>query len=438
MKSKLILIILLTSQAVVAQTNGIKIKAYDIDVNLDLSTRQFLINVQLTIQKNDSSSTFHLLLSHYAAIKDVRSTNQEIIPFHFPEQDTLSIRLPEKLVKCKKLTLIFSYALPADSFLVDKGMFFMKRVDRWYPLQLGDIFNSTLRITVPDNQITPSNGTCKKKLLTNHMITFVWKTTHESDLALFVFNPDSMEYKSEVVAGTRINFYFVPGLKDEQKIISQVKNSFTFYSDFLGKYRHDNYTVVEIPADWFLGQSLQTLLLFTSNLPEYLPDPGAWVPHEVGHQWFGNTVIADEHAQGRWFVEESLNEYLRAMYIEHIYGADSLSRILKDVYLANYNAIVKNGQDVSILDVGSVNNSPEEAQCIYAKGPIVLHQVRRCMGEANWNSFIKKVYHDFKNRLLTLDDFKKHISKYDHEGQCLRLFNTLLITKGIPEGLCFD
>jgi hypothetical protein len=112
--------------------------------------------------------------------------------------------------------------------------------------------------------------------------------------------------------------------------------------------------------------------------------------------------------------------------------------MMKNFYLANYNATVKNGKDISIMDVLSVNNSLEEAQSIYAKGPIILHQLRRCMGEANWNSFIKNLYHDFKNRLLTLDDFKIYISKYDHEGQCLKLFNNLLITKGIPENISFE
>ncbi len=432
------MIILLVSQAVVAQQNGIKISAYDINANLDLSTRQFLIDAQVTFQKNASSGNVPLLLSHFALIKDVRSTDQEIIPFHLSSQDTLSVNLPEKLNTNNKFTLLFSYTLPADSFMVDRGMLVMKRVDRWYPLQTGDIFNSTLRITVPDNKITVSNGKCRKKLLSNHRITYVWETNHESNLALFVFNPDTMEYKSEVVEGTRFNFYFVPGLKDEKNIISQVKSSFSFYSALLGKYQNDNFTVVEIPADWFLGQGLHTLLLFTSKLTENIPDPGNWVPHEVGHQWIGNIITLDEHAKGYWFVEESLNEYLKVMYVEHEYGSDSLKHMMKNFYLANYNTNVKKGKDVSIMDVLSVNNSLEEAQSIYAKGPIVLHQLRRCMGDDNWNAMIKKIYKTFQTKQFTLDDFKIYISNYDHEGQCLKLFNNMLITKGIPENLSFE
>jgi aminopeptidase N len=426
------------SHGVIAQPHGMKISAYDIDVNADLSARQFLINARLSIEMNGLPGNVTLLLSRFASIKDLQWADHEIIPFHFTRQDTLSIRLPEKSDSRKKLTLYFSYILPADSFLVNRGMMMMKRVDRWYPLQIGDLFTSELRVTVPDNYITLSNGSCRKKSEVDHRRTFVWGTTHESDLALFIFNPDSMEYKSEVVEGAKINFYFVPGLKNDEKIISQVKSSFSFFSDYLGKYRNENYTVIEIPADWFLGQSLNTLLLFSSKLPDYIPDPGAWVPHEVGHQWFGNTVVADEKELGWWFVEESINEYLRAIYVEHEYGSDSLKHMMKNFYLANYNATVKNGKDISIMDVLSVNNSLEEAQSIYAKGPIILHQLRRCMGEANWNSFIKNLYHDFKNRLLTLDDFKIYISKYDHEGQCLKLFNNLLITKGIPENISFE
>jgi len=250
MKSNFILLILLTGRVVFAQSNGLKITGYDINFTLDLSTRQFFIDAHVTCQKKDSADIYSLLLSRYASINNVKSTNNEIIPFHVSGNDTLSVSLPEKSEKSEKFALSFSYVLPADSFLVDRGMFVMKRVFRWYPLQKGDVFNSTIRITVPDNLITLSNGTCKKKLLSDHSNTFVWNTTHESDLALFIFNPDSMEYKSEVFAGIRINCYFVPGLKDEQKIISQVKSSFRFYSNFLGKYQNKTYTVIEIPADW--------------------------------------------------------------------------------------------------------------------------------------------------------------------------------------------
>lgn len=437
MKSNFILLILLTGRVVFAQSNGLKITGYDINFTLNLSSRKFFIDAQVTFQKKDSADTFSLLLNRYASINNVKSINNEIIPFHVSGNDTLSVSLPEKSEKSEKFTLLFSYVLPADSFLVDKGMFVIKRVFLWYPLQKGDIFNSKIRITVPDNLITVSNGTCKKKLLSNHMITFSWKTTYESDLALFIFNPDSMEYRSEVFAGKRINYYFIPGLKDEQKIISLVKSSFRFYSNFLGKYQNETYTVVEIPANWFLGQSLHTLLLFTPKLLEYIPDPGSWVPHEVGHQWFGNNVIADKQAPGRWFVEESINEYLRAMYIEHLYGSDSLKHMMKNFYLANYKLNVEKGKDVSIMDVSSVNNSIEEAQCIYAKGPIVLHLLRRCIGDIKWNTMIKKIYRNYQHSLFTLEDFKNSISNYDHEGQCLKFFNTFLITKGIPENLTF-
>ena len=438
MRYTIILLLFILCEVVTAQTNKTEIKAYDINVNLDLSKRQFLIDIQVSIKNNASLRTIPLLLSKKAEIKSIRLNTQENIPFQIAGKDTLNLRLPEKSVKDKKLTLIISYILPVDSFMVNRGMIVMKRYDRWYPLQIGDIFSSNLTVNVPDNQTTISNGSCKSNSLPNHRTTFDWNTSNENDLTLFVFNPDSMEYKSEVLEGTTLNFYFVSGLKDEQKIITLVKSSFSYYSKLMGKYKDNNFSVIEIPADYFLGQGLHTLLLFTPTLLEYIPDPGAWVPHEVGHQWVGNTIHIDEHSKGFWFVEESLTEYLRAMYIEHEYGIDSLNRILKDVYFANYTNLVKAGQDVSILDVVSVNNSIEEAQCIYAKGPIVLHQVRKCMGDENWNAMIKGIFKSFKNKNFTLEDFKNCISKYQNDGQCLNLLNDLLISKGIPESISFE
>jgi hypothetical protein len=438
MRYTIILLILILNEVVTAQTGKLEINAYDINVNLDLSKKQFLINVQLSIKNDLSLRTIPLLLNKHAEIKSVRLNTHENIPFQISGKDSLIISLPEKSTEIRKLSLIISYILPADSFMVKRGMIVMKRFDRWYPLQIGDIFSSNLTINVPNNLTTISNGYYNKKLMKNNRTSFNWKTSNETDLALFVFDPDSMEYKSEVLEGTRINFYFIPGLKDEQKIISLVKSSFNYYNKLLGKYQDNNFSVIEIPADYYLGQGLHTLLLFTPTLLNSIPDPGAWVPHEVGHQWVGNTIQIDEHSKGWWFVEESLTEYLRAMYIEHEYGIDSLKRILKDVYFANYTNLVKAGKDVSVLDVDSVNNSIEEAQTIYAKGPLILHQIRRCMGDENWNAMIKGIYEKFKNRKFTLEDLKNCISKYQNEGQCLNLLNNLLISKGIPENNSFE
>jgi hypothetical protein len=411
----------------------VNITGYDINFTLDLSSDKIDIDAQVAFRKKDSVSSLSLLLTHNASLNSVISTTKEIIPFHISGDDILTISLPGKLKYSKDFTLLFSYVLPADSFLVGKGMFVLKRVFRWYPLQLGDLFSSTLRITVSDNLTTLSNGSCRKKYPSRSMCTFIWRTNHESDLAVFIFNPDSMDYKQVFEMGTKLNFYFIRGFQDEQKIISNVKSSFGFYSKFLGKYQNDTYTVIEIPADWVLGQSLHTFLLFTPKLLEYVPDPGIWVPHEVGHQWFGNNVIADQQAPGRWFVEESINEYLRAMYIEHLYGQDSLKHMMQDFYIANYKTNVKEGKDVSIMDVTSVTASLEEAQTIYAKGPVVLHLLRKCMDDVNWNTMIKKIYNNYQHSLFTLEDFKRSISQQDHSGKCLNFFNTFLITKGIPE-----
>ncbi|MCX6306506.1 MAG: M1 family aminopeptidase [Bacteroidetes bacterium] len=438
MRLIVILGILFSGHLIFAQGQDLKITGYQIDARLDVSKKQLFIEAELTIQKPRFSGGLSLLLSHHAIIDSVWLAGHTKIPFQQSAKDSLVIHLPGTLENSKKIVLTFSYALPVDSFMVHRGMVVMKRFERWYPLQNFELCNATITITVPGNLMTLSSGTSVKKMRSDNTATYEWKSGNICSLPLFIFNPDSMEYRSEIVEGTRINGYFVPGNKDATNIMSQVRNSLMFYSGYLGKYQYANFSVIEIPSDDFLGQAQQSLLLFTSKLMEYIPDPGSWVPHEVGHQWFGHTVIPDEHAQGRWFVEESINEYLRARYVERVYGADSLRRILREVYLANYNALVESGKDVPVLNVVSVNNSTEEAQSIYAKGPLILHQLRSCMGDKNWDAFIRKIYRDFGYRMFTLDDFKTGLSTYDPGGSCLNLLNTLLVSRGIPEGLCYD
>ncbi|MEI6682269.1 MAG: hypothetical protein WCO44_06560 [Bacteroidota bacterium] len=115
------------------------------------------------------------------------------------------------------------------------------------------------------------------------------------------------------------------------------------------------------------------------------------------------------------------------MYVEHLYGADSLKRLLRGLYLKNYTGIVKKETDVPIMEVVSVNNSVEEAQSVYSKGPLVLHQLRRCMGDENRNGCIKRIYDDFRKKLFTLEDFKRYIARYDSRRRCLARLNELLV-----------
>src|ERR1039457_4918327 len=126
-KFNLILVILLYSFFVLAQPGGINIRTYNFNIRMDLNARKMFVDVQLAMQRHDTSGEISVLLNHNATIISISSSGHPAIPFQFSGKDSLLIQLPPSSGKDKLFPLLFSYSLPADSFRVNRGMFVMKR-----------------------------------------------------------------------------------------------------------------------------------------------------------------------------------------------------------------------------------------------------------------------------------------------------------------------
>jgi hypothetical protein len=125
------------------------------------------------------------------------------------------------------------------------------------------------------------------------------------------------------------------------------------------------------------------------------------------------------------FIEESLTEYMRYIYIEKTFGQDSLAGLIK--YAVNiYNTEIK-GTD---QDLPGSMNLPGRA--IYCNAPLIFHVVRMDVGDEKWQAFIRKLYAGYYGRSISYDDFSKTLGLYATKDVVIKM-EAYITRKGIPD-----
>ncbi|MFA4851573.1 MAG: M1 family aminopeptidase [Bacteroidales bacterium] len=410
--------------------NIINITSYDIKANCDFNKRFIDITANLIIEKTVNSNSFKILLCPYASIKSVKtgSTVMEISRISF-DDDTLLIIMPELFKKNNILNICFEYTLPIDSFIF-KNLIFQRRETRWYPLQYDDIASWKLNVVTPNNYTVFTVGDLIDKKNINNNIEYKFENNNYYSYPLIIAKSDSMSTLTKSIDSININFYFVStDTAVNNKIIDEVCKSFSFYNKYIGRYKHKQLNLVEIPDNRVqFVQSLSTLIVFGPPFVNYFKlGYSDWPPHEVAHQWWGGGIYINSKTKGRWFLEESINEYFKALYIQNMMGNDSFKKQLK-TYLANYNDIDKS-KESSIFEIKNVYVQ-EDGYVIYQKGPLVVNKLKNLMGNESWEKFIKEIYNTYYGEFLTFDEFIKTLSKYDNKGNLVNELNKWLSETG--------
>jgi aminopeptidase N len=152
------------------------------------------------------------------------------------------------------------------------------------------------------------------------------------------------------------------------------------------------------------------------------------VAHEIGHQWFGNSVT--EKDWPHVWLSEGFATYLADVYVEHAYGparmAEYLQKERKEVFdFANENpalpVVVTQPRDLmALLNPNS-----------YQKGAWTLHMLRQRVGdEAFWRG-LRTYYGRYRNANAATEDFQK-VMEETSGTDLAGFFKQWLYTPGYP------
>ena len=270
----------------------------------------------------------------------------------------------------------------------------------WWPCKdhLSDEPDSMrVTVTVPDKVRFIGNGNLEKDLIKNKKRISTWKVSYpintynvSLNIANYAHIHDSYISESDTLA---LDYYVLSGNEDLAKShFKQVQPMLSVYEKLFGPYPfwNDGYALVETS---YLGMEHQSAIAYGNKYKSgYLGRyPGRMdfdfiVIHESGHEYWGNSVSMNDLAD--MWIHESFCTYTEALYVEQIYGYNSMLE-----YLMYQKEFIDGSSP--IYGVHGVNNKGN-ATDMYYKGSWMLHSIRNTLNnDSLWFSIIKDIAQNF-------------------------------------------
>lgn len=253
-----------------------------------------------------------------------------------------------------------------------------------------DLATSETLTTVPKDWTVVGNGVLVSEKVVGAKRTFHWKMAqpHATYLLSLVGGP--FEVKKDMWQDVPL-WYVAPkgrgNLIDDS--FGDTKDMLTFFSQRFGvKYPWPKYAQ---NAVWEFGGGMENVSSTTLGA-EALTDRrqgfrnmSGLNSHELGHQWFGDLVNCKDW--GHIWLNESFATFAQMLYFEHSQG---LSQYQREVYQATQGYL---GEASRYKRPIATNRYPGPDSMFdshaYPKGGVVLHTLRRRLGDAAFFAGIK-------------------------------------------------
>jgi aminopeptidase N len=149
-----------------------------------------------------------------------------------------------------------------------------------------------------------------------------------------------------------------------------------------------------------------SLMFLQGSMVEHPEVPETLLAHELAHQWFGNLIPVNitDPGYNQW-LSEGFATYCDALYTEFKDGPKAFGQHIEK-YQQLYFQLAMLTKPTAIRDT----LSPAQAlyrPIVYEKGALVLHMLRRVMGDEKFFQLLRQFVADYRNQPVTTDQFRK-------------------------------
>jgi hypothetical protein len=213
-----------------------------------------------------------------------------------------------------------------------------------------------------------------------------------------------------------------------------------FYASLVGDAPYPSFTLAVVESDRPGGHSPPYFALLNQvvvgsafvwrNDPVSFDNyPTFFLAHEVAHQWWGHAVGWKNYHE-QW-ISEGFAQYFAALYAEKDLENNVLPNLLRQM---RRTAIDASGQGPVYLGyrLGHIRGDERVFRSvIYNKAAMVLHMLRRLVGDEAFFSGVRQFYEQWKFKKAGTDDFRQVVERTS--GRDLsRFFETWIYGSSIP------
>lgn len=322
----------------------------------------------------------------------------------------------------------------------------------WYPQStVTDYATARLRITVPSEYDVIATGDpagppavpSAADGAQRRRKTFVFEASQPARyLALIISRFNTLDTTRVKAAGADVSLHLraTPRAPVRRDMIERTAAVFSYYASLVGDAPYSSFTLAVSESDRPGGHSppyfavlnqvvLGSNFVWRSDPVSFDNYPTFFLAHEVAHQWWGHAVGWKNYHE-QW-LSEGFAQYFAALYAENDPEGNVLPNLLRQM---RHTAIRASDQGPIYLGyrLGHIQGDDRIFRAIvYNKAAMVLHMLRRLIGDDAFFSGVREFYATWKFKKAGTNDFRDTMEKAS--GRNLdRFFETWVFGSAIP------
>ena len=445
------------------------ILTYDIDAEFtpDRGTMDGNARIRLKILSDNSSLTFHLADS--LVVRGIYSPAfGRLLHLRVIGQNTVIVNLPAVLQSGTEILLNVLYSgriapqvfdreairvgqdLHEPIYMPIEQRWLYSNRSYWYPQStVSDYATAKLRITIPvdfdvvatgdpvGSPTSPAEGARRRKV-------FVFDAARPSRYLALVITRLEKVSASRITAGGRdVSLYVQSSPRQGGRVRDMGEKAaavFKFYASLVGDAPYPSFTLAVIESDRPGGHSppyfallnqvvMGSTFVWRNDPVSFDNYPAFFLAHEVAHQWWGHAVGWKNYHE-QW-ISEGFAQYFAALYAEKDLENTVLPNLLRQM---RHTAIAASTEGPVYLGyrLGHIKGDERVFRSvIYNKAAMVLHMLRRLVGDEAFFSGVRAFYEQWKFKKAGTDDFRQVMERAS--GRDLsRFFETWIYGASIP------
>jgi len=459
---------------------------YDVDASFD-PTREWIegkVRVML-VAKRPGISTFIFSLAEPLVIRSVVSRRYGyLMALRVSGQDDVIINLPDALETNVVLDLEFVYGgrlhappperealeLPQQQTendfyaITQEPSYIYTGRSYWYPEgNVTDYATANLVLRVPDRYSSVATGAVDEgfpKMVTSQSRT--WKEYHYSatqpvrylgwaisrfvhvDSGTVTLPPQDETAEKPVgvsYSEADVDVESSSMLRRRALELSEVtQDAMKFFGGLVDDFPYQSFTLAVVerstpgghspPYFAALSQPPPATPIAWRSDPAFFADfPEFFVAHETAHQWWGHAVGWKNYHE-QW-ISEGFAQYFAALYAEHVHEKEVFDKVISQMSRWTVN---RSDQGPVYLGyrLGHIKNDSRVFRAlVYNKGAIVLHMLRRLIGDDAFFTGLRRFYTTWRFKKAGTEDVKAAFEA--ESGQSLdRFFERWIYNDSLP------